>query len=224
MPDATHHVALANGLQLTLRHAPRLKRAAAALRVHAGSHDAPAKWPGMAHFLEHLFFLGTARFPLEDGLMRYVQSLGGQVNASTRERTTEFFFELPVPVFADGLARLADMLAHPRLALDALDSAPHNSFDLTTRQAKMAHPPAGITDRDWEATPPAVRALVTRLISQLETLSARVAQLEEQMGRSSRNSSKPPSSDGSGYRCAEALRATSPQPKRRARAPAPTST
>ena len=64
----------------------------------------------------------------------------------------------------------------------------------------MDHPPAGISDRDWEATPPAVRALVTQLISQLETLSARVAQLEEQMGRTSRNSSKPPSSDGSGFK------------------------
>jgi secreted Zn-dependent insulinase-like peptidase len=95
MPDAIRHLTLANGLQLTLRHAPRLKRSAAALRVHAGSHDAPAKWPGLAHFLEHLFFLGTPRFPLEDGLMRYVQALGGQVNASTRERTTDFFFEVP---------------------------------------------------------------------------------------------------------------------------------
>ncbi|MFN9622127.1 MAG: DUF6444 domain-containing protein, partial [Cyanobacteriota bacterium] len=32
-----------------------------------------------------------------------------------------------------------------------------------------------------------------RLMDQLEALSARVAQLEEQKGRSSRNSSKPPS-------------------------------
>ena len=71
MPDATRHLTLANGLQLTLRHAPRLKRSAAALRVHAGSHDAPTRWPGLAHFLEHLFFLGTSRFPLDDGLMRY---------------------------------------------------------------------------------------------------------------------------------------------------------
>jgi len=84
----------------------------------------------------------------------------------------------------------------------------------------MLLPPAGITDSDWEATPPAVGALVTELITQLEALSARVAQLKEQLGRGSRNSSKPPSSDGSGYRCAEALRATSLQPKRRARAPA----
>jgi hypothetical protein len=52
----------------------------------------------------------------------------------------------------------------------------------------MPCPPSGITDRDWEATPPAVKALVMRLLDQLEALSARVAQLEEQKGRSSRNS------------------------------------
>lgn len=74
MPDTLKHLTLPNGLHLTLRHAPRLKRAAVALRVHAGSHDAPARWPGLAHFLEHLFFLGTPRFPMEDGLMRYVQT------------------------------------------------------------------------------------------------------------------------------------------------------
>ena len=115
MPDATRHLTLANGLQLTLRHAPRLKRSAAALRVHAGSHDAPAKWPGLAHFLEHLFFLGTSRFALNDGLMRYVQTLGGQVNASTRERTTDFFFEVPPSALTGGLERLCQMLAEPDL-------------------------------------------------------------------------------------------------------------
>ncbi|MEN5239472.1 MULTISPECIES: pyrroloquinoline quinone biosynthesis protein PqqF [Pseudomonas] len=118
MPDTTRHLNLPNGLHLTLRHAPRLKRAAAALRVHAGSHDAPAKWPGLAHFLEHLFFLGTARFPLQDGLMRYVQGLGGQVNASTRERTTDFFFEVPPVALAGGLERLCQMLVEPDLGLE----------------------------------------------------------------------------------------------------------
>lgn len=118
MPDTTRHLTLANGLQLTLRHAPRLKRSAAALRVHAGSHDAPARWPGLAHFLEHLFFLGTARFPLDDGLMRYVQALGGQVNASTRERATDFFFEVPTNALSGGLERLCQMLAEPDLGIE----------------------------------------------------------------------------------------------------------
>jgi coenzyme PQQ biosynthesis probable peptidase PqqF len=105
---------LANGLRVTLRHAPNLKRCAAALRVAAGSHDVPLAWPGLAHFLEHLLFLGTERFPAGQGLIAYVQSHGGQVNARTSERTTDYFFELPPQAFAGGLERLSDMLAHPR--------------------------------------------------------------------------------------------------------------
>ncbi|MBO0495535.1 pyrroloquinoline quinone biosynthesis protein PqqF [Pseudomonas sp. Marseille-Q1929] len=122
MPAPAHpldrQLTLANGLRVTLLHAPRLKRCAAALQVAAGSHDVPLAWPGLAHFLEHLLFLETERFPTNEGLMAYVQRHGGQVNASTRERTTDFFFELPVATFADGLERLADMLANPRLTLD----------------------------------------------------------------------------------------------------------
>jgi coenzyme PQQ biosynthesis probable peptidase PqqF len=105
-------------LRVTLRHVPGLKRSAAALRVAAGSHDVPLAWPGLAHFLEHLLFLGTERFPADEGLMAYVQSHGGQVNASTRERTTDFFFELPTQAFSAGLERLSDMLAKPRMNPD----------------------------------------------------------------------------------------------------------
>ncbi|WP_311883824.1 MULTISPECIES: pyrroloquinoline quinone biosynthesis protein PqqF [unclassified Pseudomonas] len=122
MPAPTHprhhSEILANGLRVTLRHVPGLKRSAAALRVSAGSHDVPLAWPGLAHFLEHLLFLGTERFPAGEGLMAYVQSHGGQVNASTRERTTDFFFELPTRAFSAGLERLSDMLAKPRMNLD----------------------------------------------------------------------------------------------------------
>ncbi|UQS13569.1 pyrroloquinoline quinone biosynthesis protein PqqF [Pseudomonas sp. HS6] len=122
MPAPTHprpHTEiLANGLRVTLRHVPGLKRSAAALRVAAGSHDVPLAWPGLAHFLEHLLFLGTERFPAQHGLMAYVQGHGGQVNASTRERTTDFFFELPPASFSGGLERLSDMLAHPRMNPD----------------------------------------------------------------------------------------------------------
>lgn len=113
-----HTETLANGLRVTLRHAPDLKRCAAALRVAAGSHDVPLAWPGLAHFLEHLLFLGTECFPAEQGLMAYVQGHGGQVNARTSERTTDFFFELPPQAFRGGLERLSDMLAHPRMNPD----------------------------------------------------------------------------------------------------------
>ena len=35
----------------------------------------------------------------------------------------------------------------------------------------MSHPPAGRSDRDWEATPPAVRVMMVQLIAQVEALS-----------------------------------------------------
>lgn len=117
-PPRPHTETLANGLRVTLRHAPSLKRSAAALRVAAGSHDVALAWPGLAHFLEHLLFLGTERFPTSEGLMAHVQGHGGQVNASTRERTTDFFFELPTRAFSGGLERLSDMLTNPRMNLD----------------------------------------------------------------------------------------------------------
>ena len=117
-PPPIEYCTLSNGLRVSLRSTAHLKRCAAALRVAAGSHDAAPAWPGLAHFLEHLFFLGTERFAAEDGLMRFVQRHGGQLNATTRERTTDYFFEVPVAAFADGLERLCDMLAKPRLALD----------------------------------------------------------------------------------------------------------
>ncbi|CAD5107482.1 pyrroloquinoline quinone biosynthesis protein PqqF [Zestomonas carbonaria] len=107
--------ALANGLRATIVHAPDDSRAAVLLRVAAGSHDEPAAFPGLAHFLEHLLFLGGECFSDEQRLMPFVQACGGRLNASTQARSTDFFFELPSAHLEQGLERLLDMLAHPCL-------------------------------------------------------------------------------------------------------------
>lgn len=112
-PQQTRQATLANGLALTLVHAPQATRAAALVRVAAGSHDEPPAHPGLAHFLEHLLFLGGARFTVGERLMPWVQARGGRLNASTRARTTDYFFEVPAAALDGGLARLADMLAGP---------------------------------------------------------------------------------------------------------------
>jgi transposase len=53
---------------------------------------------------------------------------------------------------------------------------------------ELPPPPAGISEEDWHATPPAVQALVVLLLQRLQGVEARLNQ-------TSRNSSKPPSSD-----------------------------
>jgi len=78
----------------------------------------------------------------------------------------------------------------------------------------MNAPPAGISEADWIATPVGVRAGFLELVSQcqkqqqeieqlsvqLTALATELASLRERIGRSSRNSSKPPSSDGPGFK------------------------
>ena len=108
-------VTLSKGLRVRLLALAHGSQAAALVRVHAGSHDAPRDYPGLAHFLEHLLFLGSRDYGAAQSLMPFVQSCGGQLNASTRERHTDFFFQLPAGQLEEALRRLLDMLAHPLL-------------------------------------------------------------------------------------------------------------
>ena len=76
----------------------------------------------------------------------------------------------------------------------------------------MTIPPAGISEADWQATSAGIRSLILsqqqeiqvlrqeneQLRVQLTALATELASLRERIGRSSRNSSKPPSSDGPG--------------------------
>ncbi len=119
-PSATLVLQLGNGLRVRLLQQPGTRLAAALVDVAGGSHDEPAEYPGLAHFLEHLVFLGSQGFPPEDGLMPFVQGLGGRVNASTCPRRTRFFCEVPATHLEQALARLLDMLANPSLDQEAL--------------------------------------------------------------------------------------------------------
>lgn len=71
----------------------------------------------------------------------------------------------------------------------------------------MSAPPAGIREAAWLSWPPEARAFILAqqqenddLRSKLTALATELAQLRERIGRSSRNSSKPPSSDGPGFK------------------------
>ncbi|MBU3892437.1 pyrroloquinoline quinone biosynthesis protein PqqF [Serratia rubidaea] len=120
MPQPPVTLRLASGLQLKLLADAAAPRAAALMQIDAGSHHEPSAWPGLAHLLEHMLFRGSRAFDDDQRLMNWVPAHGGRLNATTRETQTHFFFEIDGERFADGLARLIDMLAAPLLALPAL--------------------------------------------------------------------------------------------------------
>lgn len=111
---------LDNGLAVKAISDPAAASTAALVRIEAGSFQATSAWPGLAHLLEHMLFRGSANFSAQDGLMGWVPSVGGRLNATTQATQTAFFFEVGAEHLAQGLARLSDMLAAPLLATEAI--------------------------------------------------------------------------------------------------------
>lgn len=112
---------LDNGLAVKAISDPAADCAAALVRIEAGSFQAPVAWPGLAHLLEHMLFRGSANFSAQEGLMSWVPSVTGRLNATTQATQTAFFFEVGTEHLAQGLARLSDMLAAPQLATEAIE-------------------------------------------------------------------------------------------------------
>ncbi len=83
---------LDNGLELLLISDPRSDNSAAALSVEAGSWNDPAEFPGMAHFCEHMLFMGTQKYPDENEFMAQVSDHGGMTNAMTTSDRTVYMF------------------------------------------------------------------------------------------------------------------------------------
>jgi len=87
--DRTYaHRVLANGLRVLLVSEPRAEFAAASLSVRVGSFQDPDALPGLAHFCEHMLFLGTQRFPDENEYSRFLSQHGGGSNAYTASEET----------------------------------------------------------------------------------------------------------------------------------------
>ena len=95
--------------------------ATASLSVNAGSFNDPQSRPGLAHFLEHMIFMGSEKYPEEDGYNQHVASNGGECNAYTEFEWTNYQFK----VAYKGLQKTIDMLASaflsPKLSPDAVE-------------------------------------------------------------------------------------------------------
>ena len=57
------YLQLDNGLRVLLVSDASADKAAASLNVAVGSGDDPADREGLSHFLEHMLFLGTEKYP-----------------------------------------------------------------------------------------------------------------------------------------------------------------
>jgi insulysin len=111
--SAVRHLVLDNGLRVLLVSDPRLNKSAASVAVGAGALDDPEGRDGLAHFLEHMLFLGTGKYPDAGRYQRFIEANNGAWNAYTAGSVTNYHFEVRHEAFADTLDMFAQFFIAP---------------------------------------------------------------------------------------------------------------
>lgn len=96
------------------------KMAACGLCVGVGSFSDPPEIQGLAHFLEHMVFMGSKKYPLENDFDAFITKRGGSDNASTECEQTTFYFEIDEKHLLSALDRFAQFFINPLMLRDAI--------------------------------------------------------------------------------------------------------
>ncbi|KIY50747.1 hypothetical protein FISHEDRAFT_37782 [Fistulina hepatica ATCC 64428] len=122
-------IRLQNGLQAMLVHDVHTDKAAASLDVTVGHLYDPDDMPGLAHFCEHLLFMGTEQFPRENEYSEYLAKHNGHSNAYTSTSDTTYYFDVAASSLRGALERFSCFFHSPLFSpsstsreLNAVDS------------------------------------------------------------------------------------------------------
>ena len=122
---------LDNGMQVLLVSDTEADKAAASVDVNAGSNSDPQDFAGLAHFLEHMLFLGTAAYPEAGEYQEYIAAHGGSHNAYTAYENTNYYFDVDAAYLEPALDRFAQFFVAPLFTPDYVDrerNAVHSEY------------------------------------------------------------------------------------------------
>ncbi len=118
-------ITLPNQLTVLLISDPQLNKSAAAMDVGVGSLSNPPEYPGLAHFLEHMLFLGTKKYPEVEEYSQYLAKFQGGSNAFTAEEDTNYHFEVNHDGYAGALDRFAQFFIAPLFSPEFVERELH---------------------------------------------------------------------------------------------------
>ncbi len=128
---------LENQLQVLVISDPETSRAAASLTVRIGAGDDPPDRAGLAHYLEHMMFLGTEKYPELDGYRSFIEQHGGSTNASTAIDYTNYNFQINADYLEPALDRFAQFFIAPLFPAQQIDrerAVVHAEFEMRTQR------------------------------------------------------------------------------------------
>jgi len=130
-------VQLENGLRAVVISDPTAEKAAASLDVAIGSGSDPAEREGLAHFLEHMLFLGTKKYPDSGEYSGFIRDHGGFNNAFTSFTDTNYHFDIEAEFLEPALDRFAQFFIAPLFTEELVErekNAVHSEFSGRRRE------------------------------------------------------------------------------------------
>jgi len=105
---------LDNGLRVWTASMPHMNSVSLAFLIGLGSRYEADEEGGAAHFIEHMLFKGTDKYPTARELAETIEGIGGVFNAGTGQEMTLYWAKVAQPHLPVALDVLLDMLRRPR--------------------------------------------------------------------------------------------------------------
>ena len=106
-------IRLPNNLKVLLIQDPEADTSSASMGVHVGAFSDPKEFPGLAHFCEHMLFMGTKKYPKIDDFSEYLNANNGHSNAFTDTYATVYKFECSNQGFLLALDKFSQFFISP---------------------------------------------------------------------------------------------------------------
>lgn len=104
---------LENKLEVMLIYDKDITRSSASMNIGVGCFDESEKISGLAHFVEHMIFMGTKKYPDDNEYFEYLNNNGGSSNAYTDGDVINYYFEINSIKLFDALDRFAQFFIEP---------------------------------------------------------------------------------------------------------------
>ena len=104
---------LPNGVRVISSEMPHVRSVSAALFFGVGSRFESPEEAGMSHFIEHMLFKGSERYPTAQRISEAIEGIGGVFNGGTGKELTGYTAKVSSNHFVDALDVLVDLVTHP---------------------------------------------------------------------------------------------------------------
>lgn len=167
---------LTNGMQVVIVPLKRVPAVTHMLVVKAGGADDAGELPGLAHFLEHLMFTGTEKYP-QGAYDKTLTRLGAEHNAFTTYDYTAYYVTIAKEHLETVMQLESDRLQH--LRFDDAKAAREKNVILEERQSRVDNQPAAQLSEQMRAIQYLAHPYGRPLIGWADTISRFTAKAAE---------------------------------------------